>query len=100
MATFKKYAKYYDDLYQEKNYEAECDFLKKIFQRYSKKKILTILDLGCGTGNHDFVLGKRGYKVTGVDFSKEMVAIAKEKNKREKNKIDFLKGDIRKIDLK
>ena len=39
-----------------------------------------ILDLGCGTGNETLYLSGLGYNVTGVDFSDEMLAIAKAKD--------------------
>lgn len=77
------YAEYYDVLYRDKDYETECDFLEQAFKRFSEKKPLTILDVGCGTGGHAILLARRGYKVTGVDMSEAMIAIAREKAKRE-----------------
>lgn len=38
-----------------------------------------ILDLGCGTGRHSIDLAKAGAFVTGVDFSEEMLAVARDK---------------------
>jgi len=76
----KIYSSAYDDLYQDKNYGKECDFLEGIFKR-SKKRIDTILDLGCGTGGHAILLAERGYKVTGVDRSPQMLAVAKVKSR-------------------
>ncbi len=100
MPQFKKYAAYYDDLYCNKDYRAECDFLEKIFKKYGQKKLHSILDLGCGTGGHGLILAKRGYQMTGIDLSKEMIAIAKRKNEREKTGISFSVGDIRSLNLR
>lgn len=97
---YQKYADYYDVLYQYKNYFRECDFLEKIFKKYAGKKFPSILDLGCGTGNHALILAKRGSKVTGVDSSDRMIEIARKKAKDKKIKVDFYQGDARKINLK
>jgi SAM-dependent methyltransferase len=73
------YADQYDFLYEDKDYESECDVLEEIFKRYSKLQVHTILDLGCGTGNHLIPLARRGYHMTGVDLSEEMLSRAREK---------------------
>jgi len=88
-----KYAKYYDMFNKGKDYSKECDFLEEIFKRYSKLSIKTILDLGCGTGLHDLELSKRGYEVTGLDLSKEMIEIAKKRG------IETVIGDMSNFDL-
>ncbi|MCL0038295.1 class I SAM-dependent methyltransferase [Thermodesulfovibrionales bacterium] len=81
MKTFgKDYAQYYDAFYHDKNYAAECDFLEKIFNKYSPQKIKSVIDLGCGTGGHAIELAKRGYKVVGVDISSGMINAAKNKS--------------------
>jgi len=79
MTVFGTYAQFYDTLYQDKDYEAECDFLEQIFARYAQAPIRTILDLGCGTGGHALPLARRGYEVVGVDRSERMLAEARRK---------------------
>ena len=37
----------------------------------------TVLDFGCGVGEHTLLLAKRGARVTGVDISLDMVEIAR-----------------------
>lgn len=78
--SFKKnYANYYDLLYKDKNYKAECDFLEKIFKKYGSSKPKHILDVACGTGRHITDLARRGYRITGFDASEEMIAIGKQR---------------------
>ena len=42
------------------------------------KKNLKILDVGCGTGFFEVILGKAGHKVTGIDLTEEMIINANE----------------------
>ncbi|WP_096188073.1 class I SAM-dependent methyltransferase [Evansella halocellulosilytica] len=43
-----------------------------------------ILELACGTGRVLLHLAKNGYKITGLDMSKEMLDILKEKLMKQK----------------
>ena len=72
------YASAYDDLYADKNYEAECDLIESIIGSHDPTA-KRILDIGCGTGTHSICLAKRGYAVTGVDRSRSMLEQAEQK---------------------
>ncbi|MBD3231336.1 methyltransferase domain-containing protein [Candidatus Dependentiae bacterium] len=93
MNVFQKYAFYYDALYADKNYQEEIDYIQKLIQKYSKNLCNNILDLGCGTGKHAALLAKKGYKIKGIDLSKQMINLA-QKNFKHKN-LSFMSGDIR-----
>src|SRR5690349_2720921 len=95
---FKNYAEYYDQLYYDKDYEKECDYLERIFETYSTAKPLNILDAGCGTGGHAIPLSKRGYTVTGIDVSGSMLDIARKRARKVGAKIDFRVADLRSFD--
>ena len=95
----KKYAVYYDILYQDKNYEEEIDFLEEIFDKYLKKRPKKILDLACGTGSHLLPLAKRGYQVSGLDLSGGMLELAKIKAKKENLKINLYHSSMQKFSL-
>jgi SAM-dependent methyltransferase len=90
------YASSYDLLYGDKDYIAECELIDKTIRKYSRQPAKTILDLGCGTGNHSLPLAERGYEVVGVDRSEEMLAQARSKSRT--NAV-FLPGDIRTADV-
>jgi SAM-dependent methyltransferase len=73
------YAETYDAVYGDKDYEAECNLLERLFTAYGDGATQRIVDLGCGTGNHALLLGQRGYEVVGVDRSASMIAHARRK---------------------
>jgi 2-polyprenyl-3-methyl-5-hydroxy-6-metoxy-1,4-benzoquinol methylase len=73
------YSKYYDELYMDKDYGRECDFIEEVFKYFCSHKPVKILDVGCGTGGHLMPLASRGYQVLGIDKSKWMVGIAEKK---------------------
>lgn len=94
------YSSLYDQIYQDKDYQKETISITDIFRK-SKKKVRTVLDMGCGTGNYSFPLQEKGFFVTGVDISEGMLKKAKAKIKVN-SKINpvFMKGDVRSVRLK
>jgi SAM-dependent methyltransferase len=94
-SPFATYASFYDALYRDKDYAGECDDLERIFARFSVSPVRRLLDLGCGTGAHAMILASRGYTVTGVDRSAQMLEIARAKSQRQGLAIAFEEGDIR-----
>ncbi len=93
------YAGAYDSTYREKDYASECDVLEAAFHRVSGRKLRSVLDLGCGTGGHALELAKRGYEVTGVDRSTEMLRRAAGKVGSEGLPVRWHCADIRDFDL-
>lgn len=89
--SFIDLAKYYDLLYQDKNYGKEVDFIEELFKEGSNP---SILELGCGTGNYTKILNERGYDVTGVDLSENMLDVA-----RKKCSCNFINADIRNVSI-
>jgi SAM-dependent methyltransferase len=94
------YAGIYDAMYAEKDYKRECDEIVDAFGRFGDGAVRTVLDLGCGTGNHALLLAARGYGVTGVDLSCEMLTIAREKADRAGTDVCFIGGDVRYVDAR
>lgn len=93
-------ARYYDFIYHDLvNYAGDVAFLEAVFRRWMRPKPRRILDLGCGTGNHDLPLARRGYEVTGLDLSADQLSIARSKAKRARLPIHFVQADMRSFDL-
>lgn len=62
------------------------------------------LDLCCGTGDITFALARRGAETTGLDFSGEMLSIARVRNRQPPNLPSihlprFIQGDAQQIDF-
>jgi len=95
------YSGAYDLLYHDKDYTAECDLIEHLFQTCGDGSIRSVLDLGCGTGNHAIRLAQRGYEVVGVDRSESMLARARSKAPTcpSGGSAVFHQGDIRSVDL-
>lgn len=70
----------YDFFTADVDYPRWADYLEKHF-RTGKLPIRTVLDLACGTGSLTCLLAGRGYDMTGVDLSEEMLAVAMEKGR-------------------
>ncbi len=81
MTVFKEYAQYYDLFYADKDYRAEARYVAGLIQRF-RPGAASILDLGCGTGNHDVIFAADGYRVTGIDRSEQSIAKARGKADR------------------
>lgn len=56
------------------------------------------LDLGCGTGTNEITLAKHGWCVTGVDFSRRAIHIAKKKAQQNNVQVDFRIEDVTRLD--
>jgi SAM-dependent methyltransferase len=76
------YAELYDALYADKDYAGECQFLREVFERYANPSVHSLLDFGCGTGNHALPLASAGFQVVGVDRSAAMLERAQAKAKQ------------------
>jgi SAM-dependent methyltransferase len=74
--NFDAYAAYYDLLYRDKEYDREAAFIDDLIKAY-QPDAKRLLDLGCGTGIHDWILSGKGYQVVGVDRSESMLANAR-----------------------
>jgi 2-polyprenyl-3-methyl-5-hydroxy-6-metoxy-1,4-benzoquinol methylase len=59
-----------------------------------QREARTALDVGCGTGELACDLARLGYRVVGVDFAPEMIALARTKAANEKVNAEFIVASI------
>lgn len=94
---------YYQSVDSRNRLQYEIPDLEKLFKKHNAK---TIIDIGCGTGDHAIELARRGYTIIGTDRSQAMIH---EANKRTRGLPDsviknlkFIHDDAEKVfdDLK
>jgi len=75
----------------------------ELFKEYARKQGSPILELMSGTGRVLLPLAKEGFEVWGLDINPKMIAIAKEKIRKEpidtRKRIVVVRGDIRDFKL-
>lgn len=65
---------------------------EEVYRLLGQVHDLAVADIGCGTGRHALRLAAAGAKVTGLDFSEQMLAVAQQKPGA--HKITFLRHDL------
>lgn len=78
MEQYSVLAKYYDLLMSDIDYKKWADFYEKCFEKFGGN-VKKAVDIGCGTGSVTVELARRGYTMTGVDISAEMLSLAQKK---------------------
>lgn len=101
--AYEALASIYDLLMDDVDYEQWATYLHEQLQKQSCPG-KQLLDLGCGTGNITIPLAQKGYAITAIDLSAEMLAQAEEKanDLRENGEvlsIDWQQQDMTALDL-
>ncbi|MEM7125590.1 MAG: class I SAM-dependent methyltransferase [Chloroflexota bacterium] len=87
---FDSHAHEYMSQWFTQSWREEVDFLE---QQLGLKPGKRILDVGCGAGRHTVELARRGYQVTGLDFSTGMLAEAKRRAQEAGVEVEWIHGD-------
>ena len=92
----------YDYFNGDVDYVSWADFIQRVIERdMAGTNADLVLDLGCGTGSMTLELARRGYDMTGVDYSAEMLDRARERaaDAGLDGKILWLMQDMREFEL-
>ena len=96
MNRYNDFAYIYDRLmHQDVDYDAWCDYIENLLSLHSVSPD-TLCELACGTGNMTSRLSGRGYKMTGVDISPDMLRVAQAKTED----VEFICSDMSKLSLR
>ena len=95
MDDFDRYARFYDLDYGDR----DDDLL--MIEQFAARCGSPILELACGTGRILLPLARQGYRLTGVDVSPAMLAVARRKVAAEglAERITLVQADMRHLDL-
>ena len=93
MKLYHELAEYYFSIESShRNIKNDISLIRSLIR---DRKSPSILDLGCGTGEHLNLLSRYGIKCIGIDNSEDMLKIAR---KRFRGNIEFIKMDITEFD--
>ena len=92
------YSKYYDLLYEDKNYFDEVEYIDFLIKK-NCQSAKTLLDMGCGTGKHAELLCEKGYKVHGIDLSEGMLKVANKRKIGKEDRLDFSHSSIQNLNI-
>nr|MBR4280480.1 class I SAM-dependent methyltransferase [Clostridia bacterium] len=95
---YTSFAEVYDQLMDNVDYERWADLYREILTGYGVP-MGKVCECACGTGGLTIPLNRRGYQMTGVDLSQEMLWIAAQKARRVGLGIPFVQQDMRKLRL-
>ncbi len=73
---------YYEAAFSFRDISREVDFFEQCVKKFSKIKVGTVLDIGCGPSPYMLELVKRGYAFAGLDLSKAMLEYSLEKARK------------------
>ncbi len=92
------FADYYDRFTKNVSYVSYANRIDSIVMNRHKKRC-SVVDIGCGTGTLDLLLAKKGYSVTGIDRSPEMLTVSEKKLRDAGEKALFIHQDMTSFSL-
>ncbi len=95
---YRDFAYLYDTLMKNVNYKKWTNQIEEIFYRHGKRPN-TIVDLACGTGGVTNILASRGYQITGIDISEDMLFVAREKARKSGLRVSYVCQDMTELTL-
>ncbi|MEN6594344.1 MAG: methyltransferase domain-containing protein [Clostridiaceae bacterium] len=98
-SEYGRFANVYDALMRSVDYDGWADYLVSLLSEHGVRPGDSVVDCACGTGELTIRLSKRGFLMTGVDRSEEMLAVAQKKARLAGQKIPFVCQDMRELSL-
>ena len=95
---YQAFAELYDTLMSDVDYEGWADYYTRLLSIYGVQNG-RICECACGTGALTIPLHYRGFQMTGIDISREMLWQAAQKSRRRGIAIPFVQQDMKSLNL-
>lgn len=95
---YEGFAEVYDQLMADVRYDEWAGFYAAMMNAYGIHSG-KVCECACGTGSLTVPLGKRGFHMTGVDLSQDMLWIAQQKARKAGVAMPFVRQDMRQLRL-
>ncbi len=95
---YQAFAELYDTLMSDVDYESWADYYTRLLSIYGVQTG-RICECACGTGSLTIPLYYRGFQVTGIDISREMLWQAAQKSRRRGIAIPFVQQNMKSLNL-
>ena len=102
MEAYTGFAYVYDEFMDNVPYDDWTEYVVGLLKEYGVQENSLLLELGCGSGSMTRRLVSRGYDMIGVDYSEDMLELAREKDFEEAlsyGQILYLNQDMREFEL-
>jgi SAM-dependent methyltransferase len=86
-------------VYRNRNEEDAKNLVELILSNVELQPKADILDLACGTGRHSILFANKGFQVTAVDLSRNLLYIAQKAAEQAHAKINFIRSDLRQFSI-
>jgi 2-polyprenyl-3-methyl-5-hydroxy-6-metoxy-1,4-benzoquinol methylase len=89
----------YVEVYKHRNEPEAKKHVEFILEHSKVLPGSSILDMACGTGRHSLIFAEKGFDVTSVDLSDNLLCMASKSAAELNLQINFIKSDLRDIQL-
>ncbi|PIW69842.1 MAG: hypothetical protein COW08_05005 [Ignavibacteriales bacterium CG12_big_fil_rev_8_21_14_0_65_30_8] len=89
----------YLTLYKHRDEKEARLLVKSILSIINIKKEAKVLDLACGAGRHSIEFAKKGFAITAVDLSKNLLDTARKNAEALNVNIDLIRADLRQFKI-
>ena len=95
---YQAFAELYDELMNDVDYEGWADYYTRLLSIYGVRGG-KVCECACGTGGLTIPLYYRGFQMTGVDISREMLWQAAQKSRKRGIAMPFVQQDMKSLNL-